>query len=239
MIVNYTSAVILDYLKQMNNASQVSFFVDLRPRLMFNPELKSVFMFVPGTMALILMLISAMMTSIAIVREKEIGTMEVLLLSPLKPYQIVSGKVIPYIALAFIDAIAIILIGIFVFQMPVKGSMLLLLFEALLYIIVGLSLGIFISTVASSQQAAMFASLIALLLPSLLLSGFIFPIENMPLILQWLSAIMPPKYFIIILKGIMFKGLGLEVLWKPTLFLLGLALFFILLSVKRFKIRLD
>jgi len=180
IIVNYTSGVIYDYVNKLNRNLEIPFRIDVSTRMVFNEQLRSVYMFVPGTMALILMLISAMMTSISIVREKENGSMEVLLLSPLKPIQIILGKVSPYILLAFLDAVMIILVGIFVFGMPVKGSMALLLLESWLFILVALSLGIFISTFAKTQQVAMFVSLIGLLLPTLLLSGFIFPIENMP-----------------------------------------------------------
>jgi ABC-2 type transport system permease protein len=190
-------------------------------------------------MAMILMLISALMTSISITREKEMGTMEVLLVSPLKPIQIILGKVTPYIGLAFTNAIIILLMGYFVFELPVNGSMILLLLETVLFITLALSLGIFISTVAKNQQMAMFISMLALMLPTILLSGFIFPIENMPKILQWISTLMPPRWFIVILKNIMLKGNGFLYVWKETLILLGMTLVFIGLSVKRFKIRLD
>jgi ABC-2 type transport system permease protein len=213
--------------------------INTEARMVFNEGLKSVYMFVPGTMALILMLVSAMMTSISIAREKEMGTMEVLLVSPLRPAQIVIGKVLPYVVLAFINAITIILIGYFIFEMPVKGSLWLLLAENLLFISLALSLGILISTLAKSQQVAMFISLFALMLPTILLSGFIFPIENMPVILQWLTYIIPPKYFIIIIKNIMIKGTGFEFVWKETLVLIGMMILFIIISVKKFKVRLE
>ena len=208
-------------------------------RMIYNEGMKGVYMFVPGTMALILMLVSAMMTSISIAREKELGTMEVLLVSPLNPAQIIVGKVIPYVLFAFINAITIILLGYFVFGMPLKGSIVLLLAESFLFISMALSLGILISTVSDNQQVAMFISVFALMLPTLLLSGFIFPIENMPVILQWISYAMPPKYFIIIIKNIMLKGTGFMYVWKETLILVGMMLFFIALSVKKFKIRLE
>lgn len=239
LIVNYTSAIISDYIQKENKLSNNTFFIQPVVRMVFNEGLKSVYMFIPGTMALILMLVSAMMTSISIAREKEMGSMEVLLVSPLKPVQIIVGKVIPYISLAFVNALTILVIGYFVFGMPVKGSLALLLMESLLFISLALSLGILISTIAKSQQVAMFISLFALMLPTLLLSGFIFPIENMPLPLQVLSHIMPPKYFIIIIKNIMLKGTGIMFVWKETLILVGMMVFFIALSVKKFKIRLD
>jgi ABC-2 type transport system permease protein len=147
--------------------------------MVYNPEMKGVFMFVPGIMAMILMLICALMTSISIVREKELGTMEVLLVSPLKPLQIIIGKVTPYVAFAFVDAIVIVLMGFFVFGLPVQGNLILLMAECLLFIILALGVGILISSVTESQQVAMLISMAALLLPTILLSGFIFPIENM------------------------------------------------------------
>ncbi|MBN2173735.1 MAG: ABC transporter permease [Bacteroidales bacterium] len=239
LIVNYTNAIIQDYIRKENRQQKIPLQIEPEVRMIFNEGLKSVYMFVPGTMALILMLVSAMMTSISIAREKEMGTMEVLLVSPLRPAQIVIGKVIPYVVLAFINAITIILIGYFVFGMPVKGSLWLLLAENLLFISLALSLGILISTLANSQQVAMFISMFALMLPTLLLSGFIIPIENMPLILQWITYIIPPKYFIIIIKNIMIKGTGFEFVWKETLVLVGMMLMFIALSVRKFKIRLE
>jgi ABC-2 type transport system permease protein len=239
LIVNYTSAILRDYIKKINKNNAAPLQIEPEVRMIYNEEMKGVYMFVPGSMALILMLVSAMMTSISIAREKEMGTMEVLLVSPLKPLQIVIGKVIPYVLFAFINALTIIIIGYFVFGMPMKGSLLLLLAECFLFISMALSLGILISTLANSQQVAMFISVFALMLPTLLLSGFIFPIENMPVILQWISTIMPPKYFIIIIKNIMLKGTGFMFVWKETLILFGMMMFFIAVSVKKFKVRLE
>jgi ABC-2 type transport system permease protein len=208
-------------------------------KMLFNPGLKSVFMFVPGTITILLMLVSAMMTSISIAREKEMGTMEVLLVSPLKPVQIIVGKVIPYVVLSFINAITILLLAFFVFGMPVEGSLALLLAESLLFIVMALSLGIFISTVARNQQTAMMISMFALMLPTILLSGFIYPIENMPEILQWICNAMPTKWFIIIVKDIMLKGVGMDHVWQETLIIMAMTLIFIGLSVRKFKIRLE
>jgi ABC-2 type transport system permease protein len=179
------------------------------------------------------------MTSLSITREKELGTMELLLASPLRPVQIIIGKVFPYVFLAFMDALIIITLGNLVFGVPVVGSLGLLLLENLLFIMMALSLGIFVSCLTSSQQVAMMVSLVALMLPTILLSGFIYPVENMPVILQGLCYIMPPKYFITIIKGIMLKGNGLSVLWRETLILAGFTALFIILSVKKFKTRLE
>lgn len=239
MVINYTSSIIMDYSNSLNKNVSIPMHIVPEVRLLYNEELKGVYMFVPGIMAMILMLISALMTSISIVREKELGSMEVLLVSPLKPLQIIVGKVTPYVALSFINAVVIILLGYVVFGMPVKGNVILLLAESILFIILALSLGILISTLTKSQQSAMFISMFALMLPTILLSGFIFPIENMPRIMQWLCYIMPPKYFIIIIKNIMIKGTGIAFIWQETLILAGMTVLFILLSVKKFKIRLE
>lgn len=196
-------------------------------------------MFVPGVITVLLMLVSAMMTSISITREKELGTMEALLVSPLKPIQIIIGKVTPYVLLSFINLVVILLLAKFVFLMPIRGSLVLLLAECLLFIVMALALGILISTISKTQQQAMMMSMFALMLPTILLSGFIFPIENMPLILQYISHLMPPKWFIIIIKNIMLKGVGISYFWKETLIIAFMTVFFIGMSVKKFKIRLE
>jgi ABC-2 type transport system permease protein len=237
ILVNYAQGIVTNYILSLNS-NNIPMQIIPEVRMQYNPELKGVFMFVPGIMAMLLMLISALMTSLSITREKELGTMELLLASPLRPIQIIIGKVIPYVFLAFADACIIIFMGKFVFGVPVEGSIVLLLAEALLFISVALSLGILISCITNSQQVAMTISLVALMLPTILLSGFIFPIENMPVILQWLCQAMPPKYFIIIIKDIMLKGNGFIYIWKETLVLAGFTLLFILLSMRKFKIRL-
>lgn len=238
ILVSYATGIINNYLVS-TNTGKTGFQIKPEVRMQYNPELKGVFMFVPGIMAMLLMLISALMTSLSITREKELGTMELLLVSPLRPIQIIVGKVIPYVFLAFTDAVIIILIGKFTFGVPVLGSYLLLFSESFLYIVMALSLGILISTLTNSQQIAMMISLVALMLPTILLSGFIFPVENMPWILQVLCRIMPPTYYIAILKSIMLKGSGFIYVWKETLILCGFIMVFILLSIKKFNIRLE
>jgi|SRR5680860_838972 len=238
-ISNYINAIVQKYQQEQNRTIDIEYQIVPESRMIFNPELKSVYMFVPGVMTVILMLVSAMMTSISITREKEQGTMEILLVSPLKPFQVILGKVFPYIFLSIINAVIIVLLSIFVFHVPVTGSLILLGFETVLFIIVSLALGILISTIAATQQSAMMISLMGLMLPVILLSGFIFPVSSMPWPLQFISHIVPAKWFIIIVKGIMLKGVGLSFLWKETLILEAMALFFIALSVKKYKIRLE
>lgn len=239
LVVNYTSAMIRDYLEESEQENGSGMRIIPEIRMMYNENMEGAYMFVPGTMAIILMIVSALMTSISITREKEFGTMEALLVSPLKPLQIVLGKVTPYVGLSFVNTVTIIALGYFVFGLPVLGSLSLLMLECLLFISVALSLGIFISTLVETQQMAMFLSMITLLMPTILLSGFIFPVENMPRILQWLSYIVPARYFIVIVKSIMLKGTGLAFIWKETVVLSCMLLFFIANSVRRFKIRLD
>lgn len=237
--LTYLQGVLMTYFQSMNMDMEVPWSVNMKSRMFYNEELKGVYMFVPGLMALILMLISALMTSVTITREKEFGTMELLLASPLKPREIILGKVTPYVLLSFVNAMIIILLGFLVFDVPVVGSLWLLMLECILYITLALSLGVLISTTAKTQQMAMFMSMLGLMLPTILLSGFIFPIDNMPKVLQWFSTMMPARWFIVVIKNIMLKGTGFAFIWKETLIMLGMTLFFILASVKRFKIRLN
>jgi ABC-2 type transport system permease protein len=240
MINAYTSGIINSYsLELMKKQAKIPISIVTETKMLYNSELRSVFMFVPGVITILLMLVSAMMTSISITREKEVGTMEAILVSPLKPIQIILGKVSPYVLLSFINLVVILLLSAFVFDMPIRGNLVLLLLESILFIVMALALGILISSISKSQQQAMLLSMFALLLPTILLSGFIFPIENMPYLLQLVSHLMPSKWFIIIVKNIMLKGVGIGYFWKETLILITMTVFFILMSVKKFKLRLE
>ena len=238
-ISNYISAILKKYQQELNKNTSKNYQIVPQSRMVYNAELKSVYMFVPGVMTVILMLVSAMMTSISITREKEQGSMEILLVSPLKPFQVIIGKVFPYIFLSVINAIVIVLLSIFIFNVPVNGSLLLLGIESVLFIITSLALGILISTISATQQTAMMISLMGLMLPTILLSGFIFPISSMPLPLKVISNIIPAKWFIVIVKGIMLKGIGIGFIFKETAILVLMALLFIGISVKKYKIRLE
>jgi ABC-2 type transport system permease protein len=239
LVTNYLTAIITESNKELNGLSTgMSPVIQPEVKMFYNPALKSHFMFVPGVITLILILICALMTSVTITREKEFGTMEVLLVSPLRPVQIILGKVMPYFLLSFINVILILVLSWLVFGLPVKGSIILLLGESMLYILMSLSLGILISTVSSTMQQAIFISLVGMMLPTILLSGFIFPIENMPKIYDWVSSILPPRYFIVIIKNIMIKGTGFIYIWKETLILTIMAAVFIGLSIRNFRIRL-
>ena len=238
-VIAYTSAIFSDYVRDINVASTAQVpRITTEVRMRFNPELKSVFLFVPGLIALVLMLVCALMTSVTITREKEVGTMEVLLVSPLRPYQIILGKVLPYLVLSMFIVVAILGLARTVFGVPIRGSIVLLLAESLLFTTCALGLGILISTVTSTQQTATMISLAGLLLPTVILSGFIFPIASMPTPLQYVSHIIPAKWFLIVIRAIMIKGVGLEYVWKETLILVGMTFVLLVASVKKFDDRL-
>jgi ABC-2 type transport system permease protein len=239
LLTNYATAIINDFTVGINQPVRNPVAILPEVRMFYNPGLSSHFMFVPGVITLILILICALMTSVTITREKEFGTMEVLLVSPLRPVQIIVGKVMPYFLLSLVNVLLILVLSWLVFELPVKGSIILLLAESMLYILMSLTLGILISTISSSMQQAIFISLIGLMLPTILLSGFIFPIENMPKIYDYVSMILPPRYFIVIIKNIMIKGTGFIYIWKETLILVVMTLIFMGLSIKKFKIRLE
>jgi ABC-2 type transport system permease protein len=187
----------------------------------------------------VLTIISALMTAISLTREKETGTMEALLVSPLRPWQIIVGKVLPYLAIGFVTVLAVIVEARLVFHVPLRGSVILLLAEGLLYILVSLSLGMLISSRTNSQRVAMMGAMLGTMLPTMLLSGFIFPIDSMPTVLQWLSNIVPARWFVTIARSIMLKGIGLEFLWLQTLVLLAMAVALLGLSTRSFHIRLE
>lgn len=208
-------------------------------RIRFNPTGESKNLFVPGLMAFVLTLISSLMTAISISREKETGTMEALLVSPLRPWQIIVGKVAPYLAIGLLSVFLVTIEARVVFGVPLRGSFLLLLAEGLLFILVSLAVGILISARTSSQRVAMLGTLGSTMLPTMLLSGFIFPIESMPLPLQWISHIIPAKWFVVMVRGIMLKGVGIAYLWQDTLALIGLAVLLLALSIRSFQERLE
>lgn len=208
-------------------------------RMRFNPTLASENLFVPGLLAFVLTLVSALMTAISIAREKETGTLELLLVSPLRPLQIVVGKVTPYLLLAFTNAVTTLIVAWLAFRVPIEGSLVFLLAASLLYVLVALAIGVLISTKSSDQRAAMMATLLALLLPTLALSGFVFPISSMPAFLQPITNIVPATWFIRIVRGIMLKGLTVDLLWKELLILSAMAVFLITVSTRAFSDRLD
>lgn len=212
--------------------------IDIATRMRFNPTLESVNLFVPGLVAYVLVIVSALMTAITIVREKEMGTMEMLLVSPLRPAQVVIGKLAPYVVLGFLDVILVLAVSQVVFHVPLRGSPLLLLIESLLYILTALSMGILISTSANTERVATLAALAGLMLPTLLLSGFIFPIAALPAPLRIISNVVPARWFVVIARGIMLKGAGFAELWRETLILASITAVFLIAGIRRLAVRL-
>jgi len=235
---NYATAIIMDYQDRITHDKKLPYTINTEMRMLYNPQLKGAFNFVPGVMAMVLLLVCTMMTAITIVKEKELGTMEIILVSPMRPQMVVLAKAVPYLLLSTINIASILLLSVFVLEVPINGSLFLLVFESILFILVSLSLGLLISSRAESQQTAMFISLIGMFLPTVMLSGFMFPIENMPVVLRTISNIVPAKWYYSIVKSVMIKGVGLSGVLKETLILSGMMLFFLTMAIKRFKIRL-
>jgi ABC-2 type transport system permease protein len=237
-LVNYATAIIKGYQQQVSTV-RPQMTINLEVRNMYNPELRGTTNFVPGVMALVLLLICVLMTSVSIVKEKENGTMEILLVSPFNPLMVIVAKAIPYLLLSMVNLSVILLLSVFLLDMPINGSIALLFGVSTLLIMAALSLGLLISNSTDSQQTAMLISLMAMLLPTMMLTGFLFPLENMPLPLQVVANLMPSKWYYIIVKDVMIKGLGIAAVWKESLILIGMTIFLLVLSIRNFKIRLS
>jgi len=233
----YARAVIATYEAELGSPGGHPVRIASETRMRFNPTLESVNLFVPGLIALVLTLVSALMTAISLSREKERGTLEILLVSPLRPWQIILGKVLPYLGLAFANVLTALLAAWLIFHVPFRGNVALLLAESILYSMVSLAIGVLVAANTASQRVAMLIALLATMLPSTLLSGMIFPIASMPRVLQVLSNIVPARWFIVVARGIMLKGIGLEYLWRESLVLVLMTMFFMALAVKSFKPR--
>lgn len=237
-LTSYATTVMMDYLDRYKEGRKLPFTIKTETRMLYNPQLKGTYAFVPGVISMVLMLVCTMMTSITVVREKERGTLEVLLVSPVPPVKLILAKAVPYALISFINIVSILLLSVFVLDVPIRGSVPLLLAEGLLFIITCLSLGLLISTVVETQQLAMFVSLVGMFLPTIMLSGFFFPIENMPTLLQVISHIVPARWFYQVVRGVMVQGLSLGAVWMETLILVGMTALLLTASLRNFKIRL-
>ena len=223
------------YAQQIISNIQLS---TLNSQLLYNPRMKSAYNFVPAIMGMLLLLICAMMTSVSIVREKERGTMEVLLVSPVRPLMIIVAKVVPYLVMALLVLAIIIVVSTTILDVPLQGSLWWILAVSLIYILLALSLGLFISNIAQTQFVALLVSAMVLLLPTVMLSGMLFPVESMPTVLQWLSAIVPPRYYIEAMRKLMIMGVGIGEVWKDVAVLIGMTALLLVVSLKMFKTRL-
>jgi ABC-2 type transport system permease protein len=239
VVTTYITQIINEYNASSGNITIQPLQIIPEVRMLYNPELRGAPNFVPGVMALVLMLVCTMMTSVAIVREKELGTMEILLVSPFKPINIIISKLAPYLIISIMNLIIILVLSVNFLDLEIKGNLFLLVFESILFILTSLSIGVLISINADTQQSAMMGSLLGMMLPTLLLTGFMFPVENMPLALQWISNLVPSRWYFIIIKRVMLKGLGFSSVWKETLILAGMTLGLFVLSLKKFKTRLE
>ena len=225
---NYATGVITNMDASLVNA-----------KMLYNPQMKSAYNFVPAIMGMLLMLVCAMMTSISIVREKEKGTMEVLLVSPVKPIMIIIAKVVPYLVLAFVILTSILLMGRYVLGVPLQGSIVWIYLVSTIYIVLALSLGLLISNIATSQLMALLLSAMVLLVPIVMLSGMLFPVESMPPVLQWISAIVPPRYYIQAMRKLMIMGVGIGEVMREVLILTGMTVFLLAVALKKFNKRLE
>ncbi|MDR3217540.1 MAG: ABC transporter permease [Dysgonamonadaceae bacterium] len=235
----YASSIIADYQQELMQALEIPIQIIPEIRMLYNPEMRSAYNFVPGLMGMIFMLICAMMTSVAIVREKETGTMEVLLTSPVKPIYIIISKMVPYFIISWFIFIIILLMSVFVLKVPVSGSLLWLNVFTLIFIVVALSLGLFISTMVNTQVAAILFSGMGLIMPVMIFSGFIFPIESMPKILQYFSCIIPARWFISGARKLMIEDVEVRYVLKEMFILTGMAIGILVVSLKNFKTRLE
>ena len=232
MYANYATQIVTQHLAA-GTASPANV------KLLYNPQMRSSYNFVPGIMGMLLMLICAMMTSISIVREKERGTMEVLLVSPVKPLMVIMAKVVPYLALAFVILASILAISRFVLDVPISGNIALIVGVSAIYVTVALSLGLLISTVARTQLVALLASAMMLILPCILLSGMMFPIESMPTVLQWVSSVMPPRYYITAMRKLLIVGAGAGSVTTEVTILTIMATVLLCAALLKFNKRLD
>src|SRR5690554_2190891 len=235
----YATAIIAGYQQEQMDLMKIPFQIQTENRMIYNPQMKSSYMFVPGIMGLVLMIICTIMTSVSIVREKERGTMEVLLASPLKQGTMIFAKTIPYMVISFIDFIIILLLSYFVLGVPVNGSLILLFLVALIYISLTLTYGLTVSTLVDKQVNAVIFSAITAMIPVLMLSGMIFPISNMPKVLQAISAIVPARWFIDAVRKVMIQGQGLFIIWKEVLIMIGMTIFLLGVTIAKTKKRLE
>ena len=239
ILVSYLTAIIANYQQQLNPAARLSYQIIPEIRMLYNEEQNGSLNFIPGVIALIFMIVCTALTSVSVVREKELGTMEILLVSPFKPIMVLIAKAVPYLILSIVNLIIILTLSVFLLHVEIKGSLLLVFAESILFIITCLSLGLLISNLTNSQQTAMLVSMMGMMLPTMILTGFMFPLENMPKPFQVISYIIPSRYYYIIIKAVMLKGLGFKYVWKETLILAGMAVFLLAVALKNFKTRLS
>ena len=239
IVSGYAQTLLIDYMDEMGRKILPVGRIESEIRVWYNPLLLTRNFMVPGIVGLLLSIITLILTSLGIVKEKEIGTLEQLIVTPIKPFQLIMGKIIPFAILGFISVVIVLTAMTYIFDIPVRGSVIFLFFSSFLYILSTLGLGLFVSTISKTQQQAMMIAIFGILMPMIYLSGFAFPLENMPKIIQYISYLIPLRYFIAIIRGVILKGIGFKDLWQETLvlFFMGIAIF--LLSSLRFRKKLE
>jgi ABC-2 type transport system permease protein len=237
-LTNYLTSIIGAYQNRLNATTPAPYEIQPELKMLYNPEMNGSMNFIPGVIALVLMIVCTTLTSVSIVKEKELGTMEILLVSPFKPIYVILSKAVPYLALSLVNVIIILLLSVFLLHVPIRGNVLLLFAESTLYIISCLSLGLLISGLTNSQQTAMLISMMGMMLPTILFTGFLFPLENLPVPLQVFSNFIPSRWYYSIVKAVMLKGLGFSAVWRQTLILIGMTIVLLTISLKSFKTRL-
>ncbi len=238
IVGKYSENIVIQSLVKRGLASAIPGRVQAETRVWFNPELKSRNFMVPGVLALLLMVMTMILTSLAIVKEKETGKMEQLVVTPIRPYELMIGKLTPFLVIGIVDVVLVVLFTNIFFDLPVKGSFWLLLGLCMIFLMTTLGIGLFVSTISRTQQQAMLTAIFFFMLPMIFFSGFVFPIQNMPQVIQYITYIIPLRYFFVIVRGLFLKGVGMETLWDQALALLAFGVIILSLSVLRFKKRL-
>ena len=237
IVAEYSQNILLESLFKKGSVTMPA-RVSTEFRVWYNPELKSRNFMVPGVLGLLLMVMTMLLTSLAIVKEKELGTLEQIVVTPIKPYQLIIGKLAPFFLIGVVDVILVVFFASLIFSLPVKGGVLLLLFLSLIFLMTTLGLGLFISTISRTQQQAMMTAIFFFMMPMMFFSGFVFPIENMPTIIQYISYVVPLRYYFVIVRGLFLKGVGINILWPQVLALLAFGGVILSMSVMRFQKKL-
>lgn len=237
-VINYITAIAAQYQAEMGTGQSLKYAIIPETRMLYNEELNGSLNFVPGVLALVLMLVCTSLTSVAVVREKELGTMEILLVSPFKPVMVLIAKALPYLVLSLANISLVLAVSVYALDVPIKGSLLLLFLESMLFIFTSLALGLVISNLTNSQQAALLISMMGMMMPTMVFTGFLFPNENMPWIFRQISNFVPSRWYFLIVKSIMLKGLGFSYIIRETLILVAMTIGLLSIALLRFKKRL-
>lgn len=238
-VINYLTAIVMDFIQQPSAGRQPMMTIKSEVRMLYNPSLNGSMNFVPGVIAMIMMIVCTTLASVAVVREKETGTMEVLLVSPVRPIYVLISKAVPYFVLSVAIFVVVMLISNLMLDVPIRGNILLISLISVVYILTCLAFGLMISNVTASQSEAMLISIVAIMLPVLIFTGFLFPLENMPLIFQWIANILPARWYFLIIQSVMLKGLGIADVWMELCILLGMMVVLLAISLRKFNIRLE